>query len=402
MSASSAAPARTLPPPPEARHGPVGWARRNLFSTRGNGLLTVVLAVVLTWVIASVAVWALTQARWGVVTDNLRLFLIGLYPPPEAWRPWLCLAGLSLLAGLSWGTWGGPLRTAAIWLATGQALLAALVITSPMGPVAVVALVVSAALVPAGAAAGARLRIPRRVLSWTWVASLPVTWIILSGGAALPEVPPSAWGGLLLTLVLATVSILLSFPAGVLLALGRRSQLPAVRILSTTFIELVRGVPLVTIIFLADILLPLFLPGDMRIDRVTRAIGGLTLFCAAYVAENVRGGLQAIPRGQIEAAQALGLGVVAINRFIVLPQALRAVIPANVGLFISVLKDTTLVIIVGLLELLGIGRAVLSQPEWLGTQYEVYLFIAVVFFILCWTISRASYRLERTLGVGIR
>jgi general L-amino acid transport system permease protein len=405
MTSATTAPARALPPPPEARHGPAGWARRNLFSSRTNGLVTIVLALVLAWVTGSVATWVLTEARWGVVTDNLRLFLIGLYPPPEAWRPWLCLAGLSTLAGLSWGTWGGPLRTAAVWLAAGQAALALLVMVSPMGPAAVVGLLVSAALVPTGAAIAARAHIPRRVLSWAWVVSLPVTWIVLSGGAGwalLPPVESNLWGGLLLTLILATVSILLSFPVGVLLALGRRSSLPALRILSTAFIELVRGVPLVTIIFLADIMLPLFLPGEVRIDRATRAIGGLTLFCAAYVAENVRGGLQAIPRGQIEAAQALGLGTIATNRFIVLPQALRAVIPANVGLFISVLKDTTLVIIVGLLELLGIGRAVLAQPEWLGTQYEVYGFIAVVFFILCWTISRASYRLEAALGVGIR
>jgi general L-amino acid transport system permease protein len=221
-------------------------------------------------------------------------------------------------------------------------------------------------------------------------------------GGIVPIVQTNEWGGLLLTIVLATTSILLSFPVGVLLALGRRSSLPAFRIICTAWIELVRGVPLVTIIFFADIMLPLFLPGDVRIDRVTRAIGGLTLFCAAYVAENVRGGLQAIPRGQIEAAQALGLGTVSINRFIVLPQALRLVIPANVGLFISLLKDTTLVVIVGLLELLGVGRAVLAQPEWLGTHYEVYAFVVVVFFILCWAIARMSYRLEARLGVGAR
>ena len=198
------------------------------------------------------------------------------------------------------------------------------------------------------------------------------------------------------------MGILLSFPLGVLLALGRRSQLPMVRILSTGYIEVIRGVPLVTILFMADIILPLFLPGEWRLDRVARAMGGVTLFSAAYVAENVRGGLQAIPTGQIEAAQALGLSTTQTNLYIVLPQALRSVIPANVGLFISLLKDTTLVTIVGLSELLGIGGAVLAQSESFGAYLEVYVFIAGVFFVLCYAMSQASYRLERQLGVGTR
>ena len=186
------------------------------------------------------------------------------------------------------------------------------------------------------------------------------------------------------------------------MALGRRSQLPMIRILSTGYIEIIRGVPLVTILFMADIILPLFLPGEWRLDRVARAMGGVTLFSAAYVAENVRGGLQAIPTGQIEASQALGLSGLQTNLFIVLPQALRSVIPANVGLFISLLKDTTLVTIIGLSELLGIGRAVLAQPESFGAYLEVYVFIAGVFFVLCYAMSQASYRLERQLGVGPR
>jgi general L-amino acid transport system permease protein len=194
----------------------------------------------------------------------------------------------------------------------------------------------------------------------------------------------------------------LSFPFGVLLALGRRSELPAVRLLSTTYIELVRGVPLVTILFMADVMLPLFLPGELRIDRVARAMGGITLFSAAYVAENVRGGLQAIPSGQVEAAQALGLRGWHTNLFIVLPQALRSVIPANVGLFISLLKDTTLVAIIGLSELLGIGQAVLAQPDSLGAHLEVFAFVGIIFFVLCYAMSQASYRLEAAMGVGTR
>jgi general L-amino acid transport system permease protein len=188
----------------------------------------------------------------------------------------------------------------------------------------------------------------------------------------------------------------------VILALGRRSELPALRWLSTGYIELIRGVPLVTILFMADIILPLFLPGEWRLDRIARAMGGITLFSAAYVAENVRGGLQAIPSGQIEAARALGLSGLQTNTQIVLPQALRSVIPANVGLFISLLKDTSLVSIIGLTELVGIGNAVLAQSESFGASMEVYAFVAVVFFILCYAMSQASYRLERALGVGSR
>jgi general L-amino acid transport system permease protein len=198
------------------------------------------------------------------------------------------------------------------------------------------------------------------------------------------------------------VSITLSFPFGVGLAIGRRSRLPVVRLLSTGFIELVRAVPLITILFMAALLFPLLLPESIRIENVIRAMGGLTLFSAAYVAENVRGGLQAIPIGQVEAAQAIGLRTWQTNLYIVLPQALRITIPANVGLFISLLKDTTLVAIIGLLELLGVGRAVLAQPEWLGASFEVYSFVAVVFFVLCYALSQASYRLERELGVGER
>ena len=216
--------------------------------------------------------------------------------------------------------------------------------------------------------------------------------------------PTNLWGGLLLTFLLAVGGIVLSFPIGVLLALGRRSNLPVVRFLSTAYIEIIRGVPLVTLLFLAAIMLPLVLPGDLRIEHVFRALAGLTLFTAAYVAENVRGGLQAIPSGQIEAADAIGLNALQRNLYVVLPQALRSVIPANVGLFISLLKDTTLVAIAGtgLLELLGIGRAVVAQPAWIGAELEVYIFISVVFFFLCYVMSQASYRLEAELGVGKR
>jgi general L-amino acid transport system permease protein len=238
-----------------------------------------------------------------------------------------------------------------------------------------------------------------------WLITIILVLFLLQGWKGnpwLPEVGSNLWGGLLLTFMLALISTVASFPIGVLLALGRRSRLPIVSLLSTIYIEVVRGVPLVTILYMAQIMVPLFLPGQMRIANVIRVIVGMTLFTAAYLAENVRGGLQAIPSGQVEAAQALGLNNALVTLLIVLPQALRLVIPANVGLFISLFKDTTLAVIVGLLEVLSIGRSVLAQSEWLGRQTEVYLFIAAIFFVFSYVMSYASYRLEAALGVGKR
>ena len=395
--------AETLPPPPTVV-GPVAWLRQNLFSGWLSSLVTVGIAALIGWLAVTIGQWAITEARWSVVTNNLRLFLIGQYTADQAWRIWLDLLLISVLAGLSAGTLGRATRAMAITLSAIQLMLAVLVLVSPLGPVAAGALVLNAAIVWVAYFIGLRGLIPRRALVVAWLLSLPVTFLLIAGFAStpLPPVASNLWGGLLLTILIATVGIVVSFPLGVVLALGRRSRLPVVRILSTGYIELIRGVPLVTILFMADIILPLFLPSEWRLDRVARAIGGVTLFSAAYVAENVRGGLQAIPTGQVEAAQALGLSGIQQNLYIVLPQALRSVIPANVGLFISLLKDTTLVTIIGLLELLGISRAILAQSESFGAQMEVYVFIAGVFFVLCYAMSQASYRLERQLGVGTR
>jgi len=392
-----------LPPPP-GTIGPLAWLRKNLFSSVANTALTVVVAALLLAVVIAIGQWALTEARWDVVTRNLRLFLIGQYPADQAWRIWLSLFILSALTSLSAGSLGRTTRSLAVALSSIQAVLAGLAAVSSVGPLITIGLAVNAALIWAGLATGFRLRVPRRPLMIAWFASIPVIFVLVNGlgESPVPAVSSNLWGGLLLTVLLAAFGIVLAFPLGVLLALGRRSALPVMRILSTAYIELIRGVPLVTILFMADILLPFFLPGEVRIDRVTRAMGGITLFSAAYVAENVRGGLQAIPTGQIEAAQALGLSTARTNIHIVLPQALRSVIPANVGLFISLLKDTTLVTIIGLMELLGIGRAILAQPESLGAHLEVYFFIGAVFFVLCYAMSQASYRLESALGVGTR
>jgi general L-amino acid transport system permease protein len=251
---------------------------------------------------------------------------------------------------------------------------------------------------------GRSRRISSRVSLLGWLASIVIILILLHGfGVVLPVVGTNLWGGLLLTILLAVGGIVLSFPIGVLLALGRRSALPVIRAFSTIFIETVRGVPLIGILFMSSIIFPLFLPPDVRVDRLVRALMGMTLFSAAYMAENVRGGLQAIPPGQVEAARAVGLSPYQTTLLIVLPQALRLVIPAIVGQFIALFKDTTLAVGVGLLELLGIAQSILqASPEFFGAQAEVYIFVAAVFWIFSYSLSAASKQVEAALGVGKR
>ena len=392
--------------PPATEVGVLGWFHHNLFYSKTSGLITIVLGAVLAVVLLALAQWVLFGAQWAVITDNMRLFLVGQYPKDEIWRVWATLTLLSLTTGLSAGSSSsGAVRMLAMMLMAGQLMLAVLVLASGLGVMAALALAAGAGVVLAAMLLSRRFPVRRLWISLGWLATAIAGVVLLAGlgdASPLPSVSSNIWGGLLLTMVLSVSGILLSFPLGVALAVGRRSRLPAVRVVSTAYIELIRAVPLITILFMAQFLFPLVLPDGLRIDNVVRAIGGITLFSAAYVAENVRGGLQAIPAGQHEAAFAIGLRTWQTTIFIVLPQALRITIPSNVGLFISLLKDTTLAYIIGLLEILGIGRAVLANPEWLGTQFEVYSFIAVVFFVLSYTLSQASYRLEKELGIGER
>lgn len=218
----------------------------------------------------------------------------------------------------------------------------------------------------------------------------------------LRNVSTNSWGGLTLTLLLAISGIALCFPAGVLLALGRRSKLPVVRAFSVAYIELIRGVPLISILFMGQVLIPLFLPEGVRPDRVVRAIIGLTIFSAAYLAENVRAGLQAVPQGQSEAAQSLGLNKPLTTALIVLPQALKTAIPAIVGQFISLFQDTTLLGIVGLVELLGISQNLLASPKYLGDYKEAYIFIAAIYWVFCYAMSYGSRKIESALNTDLR
>lgn len=382
--------------PPATQVGVLGWLRQNLFSTWYNALLTLVAVAVIYLILSSL--WSfVTTANWGVVTSNMRLFMVGRYPADQVWRVQLCVGIFCVLVGMSWAVWGGVARSAAILLAS--VLIAAALLPSALNDRLWV--LGNVALIGVGFGI-AHFTHPRRLLVILWLVSVPLFALLLYGVGGLPEVSTNLWGGLLLTLALAVVGIAASFPLGILLAVGRNSSYPVIRAFCTGYIEIVRGVPLITVLFMLQIMMPLFLPQQITVERVIRAMVAFTLFTAAYVAEVVRGGLQAIPRGQSEAANALGLNGVLTLLLIILPQALRLTIPAMVGQFISLFKDTSLVAVVGLLDLAGIANAAANQPEFLGRQAEVYVFIALIYFIISYVISYGSHRLEKTLGVGER
>lgn len=384
---------------PAGRADPLRWLKENLFSSWHNALLTLLALSVIYLLVSNALEWALTSARWETITRNLTLLMVGRYPRDELWRVWSGVYLLSFLAGASWGAWGGFFRSFAVALTAGLVTLVIL----PFAPDDRLRLAGNAVALAAGLLLARAWQGPRWV-GLSWVLALPVFYLILTGQFVppLPYIAPVRWEGFLLTMMLTLIGIVASFPFGVLLALGRQSKLPVVHWISIAYIELIRGVPLITILIMSQLLLPLFLPGGVRLDRVLRAMVGIILFSAAYQAENVRGGLQAVPEGQREAARSIGLNPVFITLLIVLPQAIRAVIPALVGTAISLFKDTTLVSIVGLLDFLGIGQAITAQPEFLRRYQEVYVFVGFVYWIVSFTISRASRRLEVAMGLGER
>ena len=403
--------------PPNTSKSPLKWLQDNLFNKWYNTILTCLALVCLFFVFKGIFIWVFTQAKWQVIPANLQILMIGAYPIEQVWRIWIVLYTLFVLLGLSAGVWKGLV----LRISTAIAIFGLILLLIPLDIVknsetgsatleynfniiyliffkrrwllgGLVLFVVNFFL-------GRDRNELKRWVIGGWVLSFPWTMITLHGFGA-NTVSTTNWGGLLLTLILAAVGIVACFPLGVLLALGRRSQLPAIKWVSTIYIETIRGVPLITLLFMGSIIFPIFMPGDFQLDKVIRAMIALTLFSAAYMAENVRGGLQAIPQGQIEAAQAVGLTYPKTMLFIVLPQALRSVIPAIVGQFISLFKDTSLVTIVGLQDLLGIGRSILGNPTWQGLYVEIYLFIAAVYFVFCYAMSYVSQKIEADLGVG--
>lgn len=392
-------------PPAQASVDVLTWIRKNLFNSWFNAILSVLILVLGAQTGLSFVRWATTSAQWSVIPANWQLYYVGRYPPEQYWRLWLVLAIVATLGGLSWGvlarntpklygTWG--------LIMLGAAALFSFIMPTPVTPRLILfgIVVLLAAMAWVGRQVGQAKPGLGRWLSFAWMGSFFVVMWLLAGGLGLESVSTNNWGGLLLTLFISVVSILLCFPLGVLLALGRQSSLPVVRLLSVVYIELVRGVPLIAILFIGQNMIPLFLPTGMRPANVLRAIIGLTLFSAAYLAENVRGGLQSIPRGQSEAANALGLNPALTTALIILPQALKVSIPAIVGQFISLFQDTTLLSIVSILELLGISRSILANPNFIGRYWEVYLFIGVIYWLFCYLMSLGSRRLEKTMATN--
>lgn len=358
--------------PPPAGAGPLAWIRDNLFSSPVNAMLTL-LGLWLTWLVVHAVVdWALLRAVftgsdgtacasegagacWPFVTAKLDQFIYGRYPVEERWR-----------ADLTMGLFAAGL---------------------------------AGVMIPG---------VPRKglITAFLMIVFPVVAYYLLTGGVfGLEIVETDRWGGLLVTLVVAVVGIVASFPIAILLALGRRSRLPFVRYASIGFIEFVRGVPLITMLFMASVMLPLFLPDGVTFDKLLRALIGVALFEGAYLAEVIRGGLQAIPRGQYEAADALGLSYPQKMSFIVLPQALKLVIPGIVNSFIALFKDTSLVLIIGLFDLLGIvQQAISSDATWFSpsTPLTGYVFAGFVFWAFCFGMSRYAMWMERRLGSSER
>ena len=387
--------------------------RAALFASRLDGLITVVLLAALLSGGQALLHWLVFKAQWAVIQANSTLFAIGRYPLDQQWRLWLLSVLLAAATGVSWGwlrAFPRPDRRALLWPANDRlaaAVLAGLALLLPLFLQLSAAISqrwwgITALLLAcrwwAGRLGPALPAAVRRGWPVIWPLLYLLGMTLIAGGLGLPVVSPSRWGGLLLTLIEASFAILLCFPLGVLLALGRRSRLPLLRWLSVLYIEFIRGAPLITLLFLGQNILGLLLPGGFSPDRVWRAAWVLTFFAAAYVAEAVRSGLVALPPGQMEAARALGLPVHQAMLKVVLPQALRVALPAMVGQFINLLQDTTLLSLIGLFELLGTARAVMANPAFLGKDAEVYLVLAVLFWCCCAALGLGSRALETRLN----
>lgn len=397
-------------PAPVKTSGVAHWLRHNLFDGPFNTVMTLVTALILGWAVYSLLTFIFVEASWGLVWKNMKLFGVYRYPTELLWRPLLAAGVMLGLMGVMAGA--GGLKSI-----VGGAFSAIWAFCAVVAVIAVIFWPSVRYLWPMVIALGALgyllgMKWPRstvRHLPWAWGAWLVLGYLVLSGFTAsgpMARVPVRDWGGFLLTLILFT-GIVPSFPLGVALALGRNSKLPAIKYICIGFIEIVRGAPLIMWLFIASLLLPLILNIDANsLPAIMRAYVAITLFSAAYMAENVRGGLQAVPRGQSEAARALGLSGWQTTLLIVLPQALRAVIPAIVGQAIGLFKDTSLVFIVGLMDFFKVGDVVTAQPEALlvtgGVKLEVFLFIAAIYFFFAYRMSVASRQLERRLGVGER
>ena len=406
----------TVERPPRMSIGAVGWMRANLFGNWSNGLLTVICGVVLAMALWFGLKWIFVTADWSVIAQLGGRFIIGQFNTVAAcpgqncfWRPQVGLILATVILGMAWGVTGSYLGKVA---ALAVSIVAAAFAFLPYGLQEMgwdVRLILLANL-PAVAAGWALARYTqlltmRRIVILS-IAAFVLTLILLRGLPGVPGLQPVSvlyWGGLMLNVLLAVIGITLSLPIGIALALGRRSHLPVVKLMCVGFIEVFRGVPLITLLFMSQVLVPLAFPENFPVNSLARAAIVITMFSAAYMAENIRGGLQALNPGQAEAARALGLPGWQTTVLISLPQAIRNVIPAIVGQFIALFKDTTLVYIIGMLDIVEIGRAFIQgNQQFLDNAPELFVFLAVVFWIFTYSMSYVSRRVERNLGVGVR
>jgi general L-amino acid transport system permease protein len=349
--------------PPVTSIGVIGWVRNNLFNGVFSSILTIVTLFFLWKVVPPLFRWAFIDsawttsgqackqaagACWSIIYTNFRFIIFGFYPYEQQWRP---LLAMLILFGLLFYS-----RNRNHW---------------------------------------------KKPLAYAWIIGLFTMGLLMKGGIfGLTSVESTQWGGLPLTLLLSVFGLTAAYPLGVILALGRRSKMTGVKVLCIVYIELIRGVPLISLLFMSAIIFPLFLPEGVTINKILRAQVAIILFTAAYIAEVVRGGLQAMPRGQYEAAESLGLNYTLTMRLVILPQALKIVIPPTVSQLISAFKDTSLVVIIALFDLLKTTQSVLSNPQWMGFSREAYVFIAILYFLGCFSMSNYSRKLERELSRG--
>jgi general L-amino acid transport system permease protein len=349
--------------PPITEVGVIGWLRGNLFNSWYNSLLTVFVLMLLWQLVPPFFRWAFIDsvwntpaeacrdidgACWSIIPRNISFILFGFFPDGEQWRPGLAMA---LMLGLVIFS-----RNRKHW---------------------------------------------KKSLGVYWTIGLIVMGTLMYGGVfGMQVVETARWSGLPLTFMLALFGMVAAYPLGVFLALGRQSRMPAIKTLCVVYIEMIRGVPLISLLFMSSVMFPLFLPEGVTIDKVLRAQVAIILFTAAYIAEVVRGGLQAMPRGQFEAADSIGLNYNQTMRLIILPQALKIVIPPSVGILLSAFKDTSLVVIIALYDVLKTTKVTLSNPKWTGYSTEAYIFLAVLYFICCYAMSNYSRKLEKELHTG--
>lgn len=355
--------AESIVKPPVTSVGVIGWIRGNLFNNIFNSILTLVTLYLLGRVFWPFTRWAFIDSQWtaagegcrgavgacwAVIPANIRFIIFGFFPYELQWRP---LLAMILLVGLLFYS-----RNRRHW---------------------------------------------KKSLLYAWLAGLFIMGLLMKGGLGLAPVESSLWGGLPLTLLLSFFGLAAAYPLGVILALGRQSRMPAIKTLCIVYIEMIRGVPLITLLFMSSIVFPLFLPEGVTVNVILRAQVAIIMFTAAYIAEVVRGGLQGMSKGQYEAAESLGLNYYQTMRLVILPQALKIVIPPTVSQLISALKDTSLVVIIALYDLLKTTQSVLSNPKWMAHSSELYIFVALIYFGCCYFMSSYSRRLEEELDTGL-